>query len=134
MLWVRETFTDTYELGDYAGETLYKATCLQPETWKVRWKPSIYMPRRTSRIDLEIISIRVDRIQNITEEDVIAEGIVEKDHIPGKKLWGIFGVSHSEDSPIKAYKTLWNLINAKRGFSWESNPWVWAIEFRKRKG
>jgi len=79
----------------------------------------MFMPRWASRITLEITGIRVERLQEITEEDAIAEGIIETSHaLPGGKL-----TAYGE------YMLLWDALNAKRGYPWESNPWVWVIEF-----
>lgn len=79
--------------------------------------PSIHMPRWASRITLEITKIRVERVQEITNEDAIAEGIAVRD---GDLM-----------SPKEYFEVLWDKINAKRGFGWDENPWVWVIEFRR---
>jgi hypothetical protein len=85
------------------------------------WKPSIFMPRWASRITLEIVKVRVERVQEISDEDISAEGM---------EAIGPFVSIHSQ---IKRSNFIdrWNSINAKRGFSWGSNPWVWVIEFKK---
>jgi len=80
-----------------------------------RWRPSIFMYRFASRIQLEVLSIRVERVQDITEEDAQAEGT---DLGP----WGSWRIAFAE---------LWDSINAKRGFSWESNPWCWVVDFKR---
>jgi hypothetical protein len=74
-------------------------------------RPSIFMPRWASRITLNVVSVRVERLQEITEGDAIREGIVFS----------------TEYDPTTAYRNLWNSINGPG--SWESNPWVWRIEF-----
>lgn len=78
-----------------------------------RKRPSIHMPRWASRITLEITDIRAEKLQEITYQDIIAEGM-----IPKKK-------------PIRGFPILWDFLNAKRGFGWEVNPWVWVISFRR---
>ena len=82
------------------------------------WKPSIHMPRWASRLLLEITDVRVQRVQDITEEDAKAEGMI------GSPLNG--KVWHREN-----FSGSWDAINAKRGFGWDVNPWVWALTFRK---
>ena len=77
-------------------------------------KPSIHMPRWASRITLEITNIRVERIQDISEDDAKAEGI----------RYDVNGFRYE-------FKHLWDSINKKRGFGWNKNPWVWVIEFKK---
>lgn len=94
--------------------------------------PSIHMPRWASRITLEVTKVRVERVQEIDEADSMAEGI--------KKLTGQFeGCYVFADNPgamsgttaKECYQRLWDAINAKRGFGWDANPWVWVIEFRR---
>jgi hypothetical protein len=90
---------------------------------KCIWRPSIFMPRWASRINLEIVKIRVERIQEITEEDAIAEGA---------PLGRILGYGRlGMESHREGFIDLWDEINDKRGFGWLSNPWVWVIEFKK---
>jgi hypothetical protein len=80
------------------------------------------MPRWASRLTLEIVSVKVERVQEISEEDAQAEGIV----------FGTYDASERQ-----TYKTefirLWDSINEKRGFGWAKNPWVWAITFKAVK-
>jgi len=86
-----------------------------------KWRPSIFMPRWASRITLEIINIRVERVQDISEEDAMTEGatpiLVDPD-----------GGSCPH---IEGYIKLWDSINAKRGYGWDTNPYVWVIEFKR---
>lgn len=107
----------------------------------VAWKPSIFMPRRASRINLEITNIRVERLNHISEEDAEAEG-VEYDS-DRDKPWGgghedgggyldyFFKdeESFSCQTAKESFQTLWESINGKD--SWEYNPFVWVIEFKK---
>ena len=94
------------------------------------WKPSIFMPRAASRITLEIVSVRVERVHNIGRDgriakDVLAEGITPE-HIKHWAKW-----MHPDDAPAHAFGILWESINGKG--SWAKNPWVWVIEFRRIK-
>jgi hypothetical protein len=88
------------------------------------WKPSIHMPKNASRIWLRVKDVRVERLQQISEQDAVAEGIEvdEMNHVVRNNdvNWG---------GAVGEFANLWDSINADRGFSWESNPWVWAVEF-----
>lgn len=87
-----------------------------------RWhkRPSIFMPRWASRITLEITDGRVEKLQDISEEDAQAEGITERLRLPGTKPYYAL-----------AFSKLWDSINAKRGYGWATNPWVWVISFKQ---
>jgi hypothetical protein len=73
------------------------------------WRPSIYMPRKASRITLEITGVRVERLVSLCYNDAIAEGF----------------------NSIEEFSVCWDRINGKRGYSWSNNPWVWVLEFSK---
>lgn len=88
------------------------------------WRSPMFMPSWASRITLEVVSVKVELLQDISEADALAEGC-EPDHEI------ICGVSHQTISAKQNYAGLWDQINAKRGCSWESNPWVIALEFRQ---
>lgn len=95
-----------------------------------RWRPSIHMPRRVCRIVLEIADVRVERLQTITEEDAIAEGVTSEleqllydDGSPSR--------DYEEISARDSFQRLWDSLNAKRGFGWDVNPWVWVISFER---
>ena len=110
-LWVRETFaTDSIR-------TLYYATDDVHELRKKR--PSIFMPRIRSRILLEVIEVRAQRLQEISAEDCIAEGM----HTNLRE-------SEACADLLDRYHRLWDSINGK-SHPWASNPWVWAITFRR---
>lgn len=95
------------------------------------WKPSIHMPRWASRITLEITGIRAERVQDITEQDAIAEGIQEWEYM--FKLYDNPFAGWTRD-PILSFKTLWDSINAKRGYGWNINPLNWVYDFKEVKG
>jgi hypothetical protein len=130
LLWVRETFAKRYtdaERDFFADSIMYRADggcIIEP-----RWTPAIHMPRWASRLTLRITDVRVQRVNEITEEDAKAEGI---EFSGGYYLGGIHAVKGTLQcwpTAREAFTHVWDSINAKRGYSWESNPWVWAITF-----
>lgn len=126
-LWVRETWADNIP-GCPNGIT-YRADHQDPNgdgpANPIKWRPSIFMPRWASRINLTITGVRVERLQDITEDDAKAEGI--------EQLGGGVGVlNHKYGMMTTLYAELWNSINGKKHL-WASNPWVWVIEFEVMK-
>lgn len=142
-LWVRETFQVRYY------ETLKSAVIWYAADGKVKTvpemtshcdaedvdnyvrkylnrapRPSIFMPRWASRISLEIVKVRVERVQDITEADAAAEGWTKQPE-------------RSDDPEVHRdaardwYQDLWNEINSERGHGWNVNDWVWVIEFKR---
>jgi hypothetical protein len=149
-LWVRETFlVDHYEYidgpfpnqrpFDVHDDALYfraDGSCCQQfeqcpcgEGQPPRWRPSIHMPRWASRITLEIESVRVERVQDISEEDAQAEGI-EGPFDVGYRAFRLPGDSKPRYSrAAAAFEVLWDSIHGPD--AWHANPWVWAITFRR---
>jgi hypothetical protein len=127
-LWVRETFAI---LSD--GNIKYKTETFYPEanvyiagidgrTGKpVKWKPSIHMPRAASRITLEITDVWVERLNDISEKDAMAEGL--ESFCPG--------LDYPRHELRTAFQNLWDSDNKKH--PWASNPWVWVLEFKLLK-
>ena len=95
-----------------------------------RWKPSIHMPKDAARIWLEITDIRVERVQEITEQDAIAEGIEFRNGYWMGGLHEVKGTHKCRPFARAAFIDLWDSINEKRGYGWSANPWVWVVEFR----
>lgn len=87
------------------------------------WRPSIHMPRAASRITLEITSVRVERLQDISEVDALAEGVTDD----GSLVTDLNGKDRG--GTIAAYATLWEVINGVG--SWDDNPWVWVVSFKR---
>ncbi|MBZ0126401.1 MAG: hypothetical protein K8F32_08535 [Rhodocyclaceae bacterium] len=113
-LWVRETFSEFDTLNGMV--CWYKAESDDPDYWhNVTWRPSIHMPRRLSRITLEITGVRVERLQEISEADAEAEGCTA-DPCDGPTFYDDFA-------------SLWRRINGPD--SWAANPWVWVISFKR---
>ena len=123
-LWVREAWRTVAEADSLPPRNLNAAHRIwyeadaphQPGFGKYR--PPMFMPRLASRVTLEITNVRVERVKNISQSDVFAEGIKNADMRP-------------EESAQQAFSRLWDSINAARGYGWEVNPWVWVIEFRR---
>ena len=93
----------------------------------------MFMPRSASRVTLEILRIGVERLQDISFDDCLAEGVIWTRHwrdVTSEELPQ--GASEGASSDARAaFRRMWDAVNAKRGFPWESNPWVWTIEFRR---
>ncbi len=139
-LWVRETWCE-YGDVDYDDQVLegtekiyYRADNPKfPYSFFVReggehkeypaWNPSTHMPRWASRILLEIINVRVEQVQEISLDDCIQEGVPQFSFARG-------ALSDNPPDPRWKFIELWDSINAKRGYPWSSNPWVWVIEFK----
>lgn len=129
-LWVRETWGDM-ALPGYSPVYAYRADPESGEGWAVppgfRWRPSIHMPRRASRITLEITGVRVERLQDISADDAKDEGISEFiggwwcEHDDAEQIAGM--------TPQEGYRHLWERINGPG--SWDANPWVWVVEFKR---
>ncbi|MFJ2288164.1 hypothetical protein ACIOUF_17685 [Pseudomonas iridis] len=140
-LWVRETWYcdhDEVMRGPYLkpddlnvsearddGTLVYAADGLTPyEADQPVWKPSIHMPRWACRIVLEITDVRVERLQDITYEQAVAEGV----HRGPLREWCASdegGACHKY--PVPAFRDLWQSV----GGDWDANPWVWVIEFKQ---
>lgn len=143
-IWVREAFrvhsraTDVATLVYKASERnswteqthrVPVAVCNKPATPE-KWTPSLHMPRWASRILLEITDVRVERLNAISERDAQAEGV-------GKLRGGFWqhyqpGWTQHQLSARGSFVTLWKSIYGEE--SWNSNPWVWVIEFKRVEG
>ena len=124
-LWVRETWAafGVREIPKERGchVVIYRED-EEPVQHAYGWRPSIHMPRWASRITLEVTDVRVERVQDITLDDVNAEGVSES------RTTFI-----DEHNARGHFADTWNNLNAKRGFSWDSNPWVWCVTFKQLK-
>jgi hypothetical protein len=147
-LWVRETHAivpaTAYSLSRDNGEQLAHRTSPDGDEWAVyhegwdrcrpgRWRPSIHMHRWASRITLQVTGVRVERLQEITEDDAAAEGAPSMAAVT--RVDPVFGTSTSakvrdEGTHRYGFHVLWDRINGKRA-TWDSNPWAWVIEFRR---
>lgn len=138
-----------FEHGAWWEQPHYRATDPAPDLCYddkegpcVRWKPSIHMPRWASRILLEVVSVRVERLQKISKKDALAEGVVqinkhflmdpEELKIPEKFSNGTRLCDESywgNDNPVGAFFTYFDKINGEDSFY--QNPWVWVVEFKR---
>ena len=97
------------------------------------WCSPVAMPRWASRLTLEVVGIRCERLQDITEKDAVAEGITERYIAKGGAFTRVSKIlhEHGEVGTLRnGYAVEWTNLNAKRGYPWDSNPWVWVIEFK----
>jgi hypothetical protein len=118
-----------------ANETEHgEEVTLRAEDYK--WRSSMFMPKEVCRIKLKITDIRAERLRDITEKDAKAEGI--------RSYWA---EPHEDTSPfvgaakelgmdlcftrVEAFQQLWDFLNLKRGYGWNTNPWVWVVCFEK---
>jgi hypothetical protein len=121
-LWVRETWCMS-DMEPFCGKVAFKA-----DNWTEcpsedgKWKPAIFMPRWASRITLEITEVRRERLQEMSSDDAIEEGALTLPY-----------TSHKMESPLARFRRLWDAINSKNGYSWDDNPYVWAIGFKSVK-
>jgi hypothetical protein len=124
-LWVRETWQKNYwNEAMIPNKYAYKAS---PETWiyfseeekrlEKKWRSPRFMPKAAARLWLEVKNVRVERIKEISNEDILAEGINDL---------GSYGANYDYFA-----NEIWDSINAKRGHPWENNPWVWVYEFMR---
>lgn len=128
-LWVRETW-QTYTTPEdrdlsqivYAADHDSRRPMGVEDEWS--WRPSIFLPRWACRLTLEITEVRVQRLQEITNDEAFQEGIREAEGPDGFPL-----KAQRMALALHAFAHLWDSINAKRA-PWESNPWVWALTFR----
>ncbi|NDZ11537.1 hypothetical protein C7T35_01185 [Variovorax sp. WS11] len=139
-LWVREAIrlVPDQEPDDGTGRVLstYGAdgslTVADAWPWKRSYLPPMHCPRGLSRITLEVTGVRVERLQDVSEADAIAEGIENDPRLDpaGTCHWRVYGREHTgTSSPESSYESLWESINGAG--SWAANPFVWVVEFRR---
>lgn len=136
ILWVREKFSIH---GHTTRHFIYRADVCGDHDLPdgCKWKPSIHMPKAAARIFLKVTNVRVERLQQISEEDAVAEGILYLESMQpytmGYKLYGDHEISDILErkavtgTSIESFETLWDMINGKGAFDF--NPWVFVYEF-----
>lgn len=145
-LWVRETWCKEWSRDSIVGTRIkprYIADGYIPQEG-MKKIPSIHMPKWAARIWLEITDIKVERVQDLTEKQFLAEGFgkvtkdgqtykygkADLDGYPGTDNYG-WPWREWEANHIKAWGKIWNSIYKKRDYSWDDNPWVWVIKFNR---
>lgn len=126
ILWVRETWNGGRLFGQKGNGYIYAADYQGQSAFG--WRPSIHMPKEAARIFLRVKDVRMERLQGISHEDILREGIAE-----------CKGREHGEDCACAeiAFSELWDSTIKKADlprYSWEANPWVWVIEFERQEG
>ena len=120
ILYIRETWSPVFIRP---RRYLYKVECKDVENLPIKWHPSIHMPKEAARIWLKVTDVRVERLQDITSEQISREGVeVEYPH-----------VLNGEEKRY-AFSTLWNSTIKKSDidrYGWDASPWVWVIEFER---
>ena len=144
-LWVRETFAAEVPGCEHQGGYSYRADHRDPRgdgpANPMTWTPAIHMPRAASRITLEVVDVRVERLHRIDDEEAAREGI--RGWSKDGALWKYAPADAEGDGPCwpwvdcprsarEAFERLWCEINGEP--SWAANPWVWRIEFRRIGG
>jgi hypothetical protein len=139
ILYVRETFnnTETDTVLYAADKDFIDFGCKEVDRYlfmesEIKWKPSIHMPKEAARIFLKVTDVRVERLQDITEEQAIKEGF-EQFACTNCRGSGCSDCSGSglEEPGMVGFIYTWDNIYEKRGYGWEANPWVWVIEFER---
>ena len=139
ILYVRETWCElpVNEAGHMRGHPVYYYRAdgdMRPEEWRGKWSPSTHMPKEAARIWLKVTDVRVERLQEITDEQAKREGI-QYDECPTGFTWKQETDMHNcYTTPIGAMQALWNSTIRKSDidrYGWDANPWVWVIEFER---
>lgn len=152
-LWVRETWRPEERDSDMADGVRYQAddafrvienTREAADRWLdvhgglgakniYRWRPSIHMPRWASRLTLRVTGARLERLQSITPDDAVAEGIERVSHVGLMQAfgWKDYGGGAGYFDPVKSFASLWDQVATDRELCWDRNPWVWRISFER---
>lgn len=135
ILYVRETWCalPVNEAGHIRGHSVYYYKAdgdLRPEGWRGKWEPSIHMPKEAARIWLKVTNVRVERLQEITEDGAKAEGAIDNR-----------GFIHSPENEYDSIHTarehfieIWNNTIKKAdldSYGWDANPYVWVTEYER---
>ncbi|HBR2172172.1 TPA: hypothetical protein L9N07_001283 [Klebsiella pneumoniae] len=130
-IWVRETWNKYGGLLTYRADHDWIDDMRKETVCTAKWVPSIHMPRWASRILLEIIDVRVERLNAISEEDARAEGIIDGGCLNCGEPEPC-GCANPEPDATDAFAYLWQSIYGQE--NWNANPWVWVISFKRVEG
>ena len=138
-LWVKETFRSHPEdeaMGEHRPVEYAATPCVGCDGFDgIRWTPALFMPRWASRILLEIVSVRVERVQEISRGDAGLEGMCFLSDINWNKVHKGLNVIQKHHWPEENFSRYWDTIYAKKPEAqWDANPWVWVIEFKVAEG
>lgn len=137
VMWVRETWMPCASIDSFLTDTnlyAYKADYVDGDT-PGKWRPSIHMPKEAARLFLRVTDVRAERVQDIAFLDALDEGI-KADFVPPDG-WleddaiAIAGAMRAQNGAIDAFRALWDTLNAKRGYGWDANPWVFVHTFER---
>jgi len=147
ILWVRETWNELNgEFAYKASPELFAKTYWFTEIKKafntvsleipipekcIKWKPSLFMPKEACRIFLKITNVQVERLQDISEDDAVKEGIEPTGNMSmfNKFYKNYLPIGYTDLKQIPSFQSLWQSINGEQ--SWNDNPFVWVIEFKR---
>lgn len=132
LLWVRETWAFPHEHStNYIVDkvpAIYRADGVIEAD---HWRSPRFMPRAASRITLKVVDVQLQRLQEISYQDVEAEGYNVVNRLPLMLPPGTDAVKIVEYIARETYREAWDALNARRGYPWASNPWVWVVSFTK---
>jgi len=127
-LWVRETWCNIEDDIHYKADYIYRADGLYENDYWLKWRPSIHLPRKAARLFLRVTDVRAERLQDITNEDAIKEGV----GFYTPRFETDIATSASESTTARTkFCSLWDSLNARRGYGWDANPWVFRVGFEK---
>jgi hypothetical protein len=136
LLWVRETWTPCDCGASYCPGYIYRADG-DPALPNLRWHSPLYMPKKATRLWLRITSVRIERLQEISDRDIEAEGYAYERYritqLVSRWPYGPAGKPELDGKGRDWLISVWDSINAKRGYSLEDDPYVWAIEFERTR-
>ncbi len=127
-LYVRETWAVSENLWNGMDTVIYRANYTDDGSAHIKWRPSIHMPKEAARLFLRVTDVRVERLQEITTQGIVDEGVVPKD------TWNGPMRLRTRQEFYEAFEEIWDSTIKKADltrYGWDANPWVWVIEFER---